>query len=262
MIKFFRKIRKKLADDNKPVKYFRYAIGEILLVVIGILIALSINNWNIQQIEQNEERNYLTRLVQDLKWDINELKAVVKENQSRLYQCSVTLDMLDAHNIPYERMKLQERTRELEIDTSSILKRTFGFGLTAIRYYSKFNISDATYRELLANGKIDLIQDKQLKISVVDYYSNMENRLQLVRKIEMMRDNYVQTLAIQGISMYNIMSYKEFDNLVPNKANIIAEIENIFYITGANQGALKFGKRSMEKRTKELILKIENYLSN
>lgn len=35
-----------MADDNKPVKYFRYAIGEILLVVIGILIALSINNWN------------------------------------------------------------------------------------------------------------------------------------------------------------------------------------------------------------------------
>ncbi len=46
MINFFRKTRKKLADDNKPLKYARYAIGEIVLVVIGILIALSINNWN------------------------------------------------------------------------------------------------------------------------------------------------------------------------------------------------------------------------
>ena len=46
MIKFFRKIRKKMADDNKPIKYLRYAIGEIPLVVIGILIALQINNWN------------------------------------------------------------------------------------------------------------------------------------------------------------------------------------------------------------------------
>ncbi len=46
MINFFRKIRKKLADDNKPLKYARYAIGEIVLVVIGILIALQINNWN------------------------------------------------------------------------------------------------------------------------------------------------------------------------------------------------------------------------
>ena len=46
MIPFFRKIRKQMADDNKPMKYARYAIGEIALVVIGILIALAINNWN------------------------------------------------------------------------------------------------------------------------------------------------------------------------------------------------------------------------
>ena len=46
MINFFRKTRKKLADDNKFFKYWRYAIGEIVLVVVGILIALSINNWN------------------------------------------------------------------------------------------------------------------------------------------------------------------------------------------------------------------------
>jgi len=45
MIPFFRRIRKKMADDNKPIKYMRYAIGEIVLVVIGILIALQINNW-------------------------------------------------------------------------------------------------------------------------------------------------------------------------------------------------------------------------
>ena len=58
MINFFRRIRKQLADDNppswpagKPLKYMRYAIGEILFVVIGILIALSINNWN----EENKE---------------------------------------------------------------------------------------------------------------------------------------------------------------------------------------------------------------
>jgi len=57
MINFFRKIRKKLADDNKPLKYMRYAIGEILLVVIGILIALQINNWNTSRLERIEEIN-------------------------------------------------------------------------------------------------------------------------------------------------------------------------------------------------------------
>ena len=47
MTPFFRKIRKALADDNKPIKYLRYAIGEIILVVIGIHIALGINNWHL-----------------------------------------------------------------------------------------------------------------------------------------------------------------------------------------------------------------------
>ena len=59
MINFFRKIRKKLADDNKPLKYMRYAIGEIVLVVIGILIALSINNWNEVRINNQKEIEYI-----------------------------------------------------------------------------------------------------------------------------------------------------------------------------------------------------------
>ena len=59
MIPYFRKIRKQHADDNKPLKYLRYAVGEIILVVIGILIALQINNWNQARIDQKKERQYL-----------------------------------------------------------------------------------------------------------------------------------------------------------------------------------------------------------
>ena len=59
MIKFFRKIRQNLIMENKKGKYFKYAIGEIILVVVGILIALSINNWNekrkvVQDIEETK----------------------------------------------------------------------------------------------------------------------------------------------------------------------------------------------------------------
>jgi hypothetical protein len=53
MIKFFRKIRQNLLSEGKTVKYLKYAIGEIVLVVIGILIALSINNWNENQKKKN-----------------------------------------------------------------------------------------------------------------------------------------------------------------------------------------------------------------
>ena len=62
MIPFFRKIRKKMADDNKPLKYMRYAIGEIILVVVGILIALQINNWNENNKEQQKVRVHLNSL--------------------------------------------------------------------------------------------------------------------------------------------------------------------------------------------------------
>ncbi len=62
MIKFFRKIRRNLLSDGKTGKYLKYAIGEIILVVIGILIALQINNWN-NTIKQGKlERKYLTEL--------------------------------------------------------------------------------------------------------------------------------------------------------------------------------------------------------
>ena len=56
MIKFFRKIRQNLLLENKTAKYFKYAIGEIVLVVIGILIALQINNWNEWDKESKKEQ--------------------------------------------------------------------------------------------------------------------------------------------------------------------------------------------------------------
>ena len=63
MIPFFRKIRKTLADDNKPIKYLRYAIGEIVLVVFGILIALQINNWH-KSNEKNELKSVYLKSLQ------------------------------------------------------------------------------------------------------------------------------------------------------------------------------------------------------
>ena len=66
MIPFYRKIRKKMADDNRPLKYMRYAIGEIILVVIGILIALQINNWNENRKTKLRSQVYINEIVNDL----------------------------------------------------------------------------------------------------------------------------------------------------------------------------------------------------
>ena len=74
MIPFFRKIRKKMADDNKPMKYMRYAIGEIALVVIGILIALQVNNLNEQRKENNFEVYILKEIQTNLQTDLLEIR--------------------------------------------------------------------------------------------------------------------------------------------------------------------------------------------
>jgi len=67
MIKFFRKIRQQLLAEGAVKKYLLYAIGEILLVVIGILIALQINNWNEQQKIAQQTRHYLVASIKNLR---------------------------------------------------------------------------------------------------------------------------------------------------------------------------------------------------
>ena len=67
MIKFLRKIRQNLLADGKIGKYVKYAIGEIVLVVIGILIALQVDNWNEERNRQKEEIQYLITLQKDFK---------------------------------------------------------------------------------------------------------------------------------------------------------------------------------------------------
>ncbi len=76
MIKFFRKIRHSLIKENRVTKYLVYAIGEIILVVIGILIAISINNANDDRKEGKELANYLTKISNDVTRDIEQIKSL------------------------------------------------------------------------------------------------------------------------------------------------------------------------------------------
>ena len=76
MIKFFRKIRERLLSENKFSKYLIYAIGEIILVVIGILIALQINNWNEKRQEANQEKITLSNLNDEFQDNLMDLDSI------------------------------------------------------------------------------------------------------------------------------------------------------------------------------------------
>ena len=79
MIKFFRKIRYNLMETGKTSRYFKYAIGEIILVVIGILIALQINNWNENRKQQQVQNVLLKKYLQDLEVDFSNFQSYLFE---------------------------------------------------------------------------------------------------------------------------------------------------------------------------------------
>ena len=87
MLPFFRKIRWRLARDNQFFNYSRYAIGEIVLVVIGILIALYINDWNKHRKDDLKRMIFKKALIEDLRKDTAQLSSQIR----------YTTDMIDFH---------------------------------------------------------------------------------------------------------------------------------------------------------------------
>ena len=83
MLHFLRKIRRSLIDSGHMRKYAFYAIGEIALVVIGILIALQINNWNESRIMRKDELNVLKNLKTDLEDNLDEIKGIYQKVSRR-----------------------------------------------------------------------------------------------------------------------------------------------------------------------------------
>jgi hypothetical protein len=144
MIKFFRKIRYELLGENKTGKYLKYAIGEIVLVVIGILIALSINNWNNHRLEENEINNILHTIVSNLKSDISALDFEIKDGT--------------------QRMKYWERL--LSDSDNDSLASQFVKNIT-IRFIP---LDDAGYSNALANNKLRLVKSSSIKSGIVSYY--------------------------------------------------------------------------------------------
>ena len=151
MINFLRKTRKKMADDNKPLKYARYAIGEIVLVVIGILIALQINNWNEDKKEIKLANTYLENLKLDLKSDIEALELALTD-----------LDFYEKKGY-YSLHVLEGKVKK--IDTIEFLK-----SLVWNNHYHLQQPSTSTYEDLISSGNIKLITNNDLKVALSKYY--------------------------------------------------------------------------------------------
>ena len=144
MIKFFRKIRQNLLMENKTGKYFKYAIGEIVLVVIGILIALQINNWNQQQNINSEEQKILQSLRSELEENIVKLDSIYTYH---IVRDSILNRLID----------LDPRLESFDSQDSLIKKADWSW---------TFNPSRGIYNSIINSGKIELISNYDLKIRI------------------------------------------------------------------------------------------------
>ena len=149
MIKFFRKIRQNLLSEGNTAKYIKYAFGEIILVVFGILIALQINNWNEEKKLKKEEIRFLQNFKTSLKSDIEENGWRSQQYLKTKEAIPVLLNHLE-QDIPYR----------------DSLK--FHFGRISQNWTLRVN---SEVFETLKSNDLDLISNNELRNNLISYYS-------------------------------------------------------------------------------------------
>jgi hypothetical protein len=99
MFRIFRHLRKAVLDSSSRFSYFKYAFGEVLLVVIGILIALQVNNWNEERIEHKQIREYVLSLVGDIERDMEMLDPVARQINNQIERSRLLAEYLQGRSI-------------------------------------------------------------------------------------------------------------------------------------------------------------------
>jgi len=195
MIPFFRKIRKKMADDNKPIQYMRYAIGEIVLVVIGILIALSINNWNEERKEGLIEQNYLRRLLVDLESDYKTLTFSKGLSNDRINQIKILTDVITNPSLSNDK-------------STQIIE-----SIEKVTWRSYLPLSKIVYNELLNSGKMSLIQSEKLRNLLSNYYADADH-WEMILNLEDAQKEFSHATA--GLLSIEILSAIEYSSSLRN----------------------------------------------
>jgi uncharacterized membrane-anchored protein YhcB (DUF1043 family) len=164
MLRFFRQIRQRLLTDNKFSKYLLYAIGEILLVVIGILIALQMDNANKSREEQHKEKQYLVQLTEELRSEIQYLRQLSADFKKT--------------NEGLKRITNQWQSGDSQIKDST----QYLIDYTSVGLINPWYSEPVTWTLLQQTGDLTLIRDNDLKKDLFIYYSTVKKAA----------DNYLQ----------------------------------------------------------------------
>lgn len=163
MVNIFQKIRKQLFSKNKVSQYLLYAIGEIILVVLGILIALKINNINTNKVNEQLEVNYLSAISDNLGEDIFDLEERLAKDSLHL---TAYTQLIQAFSV--DSIKSNELALKFIIHNSAVI--------------NYFNPQNSVFEEMKSSGKLNLIAGDALRFAILDYY-NQSNKVVASQKV-------------------------------------------------------------------------------
>jgi len=180
MLSFLRKVRKSFILKDQARKYLLYGIGEVFLVVIGILIALQVNNWNEHRVQKTSIKNYLVNLDQEIENDILNLDRLTHYNSFRFHSLQ---HLLNLANSPMLDLSYPDTIRsfknniiwnqELPKDPDfEFLKLSF---LWSTRGANK-PYTSTTFEDLKSTGLFSSISNESLKQQINHYYAESERR--------------------------------------------------------------------------------------
>ncbi|WP_299098408.1 DUF6090 family protein [uncultured Winogradskyella sp.] len=250
MIKFFRKIRQNLLSENKTGKYFKYAIGEIILVVIGILIALQINNWNEKRKTNTVLENYYHQIITDLAKDYNRMHYDINTLESNyLSSYNEFVKKLPSQNSPeaiiLSSLELEYTTTaytNFNTNTIETLQATGDIKLIPTEIRNKLielkNDQDRSYKA--SNNNYDNFLNEISRATVLGYNPNLisfngKNTLneQLYKDLEI-EDNYSE-IALIIVSSYFAKNIGELDTF-RNLKSIQEDANNLFLLINEELG--------------------------
>jgi hypothetical protein len=151
MLRFFRSIRQNLLNENKTVQYLKYAIGEIFLIMIGIFLALELNNWNEGRQLREKERVFLQDLAENLALNIDNLQDELHDIERFNESTAIIFSLL----------------KNPQQDIESVDAHWHG----SLINKSQFNLSVAGY-ESLKNSGFDIVQNETLKKEIINLHED------------------------------------------------------------------------------------------
>lgn len=166
-------------QKNKTGQYFKYAIGEILLVVIGILIAFTINTWNEQRKQSEDERIFLQALLNDLEQQQIRLTTQAEWEVEKL-------NFVDSSVILIETSRLTENAD------------TLFYYMQRLNPRMTFDVFNPTFEELKSTGNFKLIADKELRKEIILFYQNLERRSQTIANNNFNIDNIYKPFFVHN----------------------------------------------------------------